>query len=77
MEKGQIMIICGEGKGKTSAAIGRGITGAMRWISKTVTEYTAVTCVFPITGSSGESTACAGFPLCGRVRMKRRRFGLF
>ena len=28
MEKGQIMIICGEGKGKTSAAIGRGITGA-------------------------------------------------
>ena len=30
MEKGQIMIICGEGKGKTSAAIGRGITGASR-----------------------------------------------
>ena len=28
MVKGQIMIICGEGKGKTSAAIGRGITGA-------------------------------------------------
>ncbi|MCI9307363.1 MAG: cob(I)yrinic acid a,c-diamide adenosyltransferase [Lachnospiraceae bacterium] len=30
MEKGQIMIICGEGKGKTSAAIGRGISGASK-----------------------------------------------
>lgn len=30
MEKGQIMIICGEGKGKTSAALGRGIFGASK-----------------------------------------------
>lgn len=39
MEKGQIMIICGEGKGKTSAAIGRGIFGARKGKSVIIIQF--------------------------------------
>lgn len=39
MEKGQIMIICGEGKGKTSAALGRGIFGASKGKSVIIIQF--------------------------------------
>ena len=39
MEKGQIVIICGEGKGKTSAAIGRGIFGASKGKSVIIIQF--------------------------------------